>query len=677
MEHSRKMCKIDFRKIIRKTIPVLGIIFLLTLIIYVSAPLPQNAPVNYTSIALNHLIGEYPTQEIKIVQDNVYKHPETGIEYTYILAKHDGKKIGLVVNHRDNKVYGSHQIRNDYMQYLDSLPRPYRKMSPTLRGKIREKFNGLPASINRTSDETFNVMIFVNDSQNLVKIAKEINSIASFPDVIDDGENKLITTALPLSKIIELADRDTVEVVWYNSKIQASLNFSYSEINADDVNNLGYHGGSINITIIDSGINKTHPNINKSLILDEKNFKNDEYYPNYTDDDNGHGTHVTGIIASNNNTFRGVAYSSNLINAKVLNKNQDGWDGDILEAINYYSDHSNKAPDTDIVQMSINIYGLNPAGDSEISRFLDQKVFVNKILIVVCTGNYGYTIRVPADAYNTISVGATRYNTYYNEWRVWDDSGWGKTTDVGARTKVDVVAPGYDIYSANNKWSTGNWFVKKTGTSMAAPHVSGTVALLYEYARDNNKTVNPLLVKAAILNSAVKIKNWTGSAWSHSSTDPLDLYSGAGQIDALAAYNTFSNNKKLFNSNLTKTGDSHWYILNITNAPVNLSVTLVWNRHETNYRSTTFPEVNDLDIFLWNETNSLQESESEFDTVEHIYYQITTNGTYKIKVYAHNISKTDGWEYYALASSHTMKSEFTKNLVYGWNLISLPMDFDE
>lgn len=133
------------------------IILLLSLIMHVKATLPEEVPTNYTSLVLNYLSDEYPNQEIKVERSNTYKHPETGIEYTYILAKHEGKKISLVVTHKDNKVYDSQQIRKDYILYLESLPQAYRKLGSTLRKKIRDKFNSLPQSNNIESDEIFDV----------------------------------------------------------------------------------------------------------------------------------------------------------------------------------------------------------------------------------------------------------------------------------------------------------------------------------------------------------------------------------------------------------------------------------------------------------------------------------------------------------------------------------------
>jgi len=647
------------------------IMFFSYIVLCVNAAIPSSGELNRASIAHDFLLKETPNANIRIINERIYRHPETGINYTYVLSKINRRKKGVVVDHRTNKVFSPDKIKRDYQDYVESLPQPYRKLSPMLRGEIKKKYNNsFPDPEKISFDEDFEVILYVNNPKDLIQITKEVVQISEFPDVINEGQNRIIVTRLPLSKIFDFSNRDAVETIWFNAPAYGSLNFSISEVNGDQLYDLGYYGDGSKVAVFDSGITKSHPNINESLIISEMNFYTSKYPQNYTDDDHGHGTHVSGIIASNNDTFRGMAYKSTIINAKVLDNNKNGLSNFIIDAILYYTNKSNVAPDTDIIQMSINT-GSNPDGTSQLSRVLDQSVFLEGTLAVVSTGN-SYSLGAPADAYNTMSVGATRYHGYANEWRVRPTSGSGTTTDIGSRTKVDVVAPGEDIYSANNQWSSGDRFVKKSGTSMAAPHVSGLSSLLYQYARDNNKSVNPLLVKAAILNSAIKVKNQTGSNWSHNLTSPLDLSSGAGQIDALEAYNTLSNTGRLFASNMTSTGDLDYYKVVITDAPVNLTATLVWNRHEKNYLSANFSDVNDLDIILWNDEDEiLVTSESEYDNVEHIFYEITSNGTYEIEIEAWNISKTDGWEYYALALSHKSIASYEDNLKVGWNLISI------
>jgi hypothetical protein len=192
---------------------------------------------------------------------------------------------------------------------------------------------------------------------------------------------------------------------------------------------------------------------------------------------------------------------------------------------------------------------------------------------------------------------------------------------------------------------------------------------LYQFARGNGKKINPLIVKAVILNSAVKIKDINGSNWSHTTSYPLDTDQGAGFIDALEAYKTLNASGRVYYDTING-AESNYYYVNVTNAPTNLTITIAWNRHATWYWTYDLKNIN---LKLWNATNSLvNESSSSKDSVEHIHYYVPSNSEYKIEVDPVG-SMT---EPYAIASSHKMKKGFTKNLVKGYNLISLPVDMD-
>ena len=213
-------------------------------------------------------------------------------------------------------------------------------------------------------------------------------------------------------------------------------------------------GSNIVISIVDTGIDLDHPDLAPKIKAGYDFVNND----NNADDDNGHGTHCAGIAASSTNNVTGIAgvgYQCSLQPVKVLNSSGSGSYSAVASGITWAADHG-----TQVISLSL--------GGSSPSSTLESAVNYawNKgVVLVAAAGNNGNTSPVyPAYYTNCIAVASTDQNDSRSSF-----SNWGSW--------VEVAAPGSSIYSTYK----GGGYTTLSGTSMATPHVSGEVGLLWSY----------------------------------------------------------------------------------------------------------------------------------------------------------------------------------------------------
>jgi len=215
---------------------------------------------------------------------------------------------------------------------------------------------------------------------------------------------------------------------------------------------------SINIAILDTGVDLDHPDL-AAKIVKNINFSSS----NTTDDVYGHGTHVAGIAAAITNNGIGVSglgYSSTIMNVKVMGDTGSGAYSWIASGIIWAADNG-----AEIINMSL--------GGSSNSSTLEDAVnyaWGRGVVVVAAAGNGGSTSPVyPAYYSNCIATAATDANDARASWSSYGD--W-----------VDVAAPGATIYSTLMNSGYGY----KSGTSMASPHVAGLAALVFTTLSDTN-----------------------------------------------------------------------------------------------------------------------------------------------------------------------------------------------
>ncbi|MDE7339775.1 MAG: S8 family peptidase [Lachnospiraceae bacterium] len=254
-------------------------------------------------------------------------------------------------------------------------------------------------------------------------------------------------------------------------------------------------GAPVTVAVLDTGIYE-HPDLSGRIVAfqDFVNHRSRIY------DDSGHGTHVAGCIGGSglmsNGKYRGIAPQCLFCVGKVLNQNGEGsidsmYQGLLWVIQNRLHYHIR------ILNISVGI-----GEPDEISRVIEvisllEAVWKEGIVVVCAAGNAGPgngTISPLGSSRKVITVGCHEGGYFGNRRGLCENySGRGDAND--SIRKPDIVAPGTDIMSCNNR---GNGYVKKSGTSMATPIVSGAAALLLQkYPYMNNEQVKRKMVYSA------------------------------------------------------------------------------------------------------------------------------------------------------------------------------------
>jgi len=237
------------------------------------------------------------------------------------------------------------------------------------------------------------------------------------------------------------------------------VDWGVKALNAPTVWSRGITGEGIKIAILDTGVDFEHPDLKVSVQRSYNAIDQDE--PPI--DDNGHGTQVTGIISAVHNDFgvAGIAPGAEIFTVKVLDKFGEGTIESIIKGIDWCIDQ-----EVQIINMSFALKNEDISLKQAIQRATDAG-----IILVSSGGNTsGGMVGYPASDMNVISVTSVDKNLL-----IGDASPFGK---------IDFSSPGVDIITTG----LSGGYEKVTGTSFAAPHITGTIALFL--SNDNEFPVN-------------------------------------------------------------------------------------------------------------------------------------------------------------------------------------------
>ena len=272
----------------------------------------------------------------------------------------------------------------------------------------------------------------------------------------------------------------------------------------DDTIRGGIRGQNVAVAVLDTGM-AVHPDLKGRILAfyDCVNRRCGMY------DDSGHGTHVGGILAGDGRLSRGeyggIAPEAELVIVKVLDSKGEGSVEQILEGIEWIQDN-HRCYNIRVVNVSV---GAREGLDEKKEKDLIEAVEILwdlGITVVVSAGNQGPetgSIAVPGNSRKVITVGALDEPGMKNAC-----SGVGPTDRC--IVKPELVAPGYHVASCNSRYfKTKIPYVRKSGTSMATPAVSGAAALfLSKYPEARNVDVKLKFRKACECGEEEEDKGW-------------------------------------------------------------------------------------------------------------------------------------------------------------------------
>jgi serine protease AprX len=342
---------------------------------------------------------------------------------------------------------------------------------------------------------------------------------------------------------------DDVRIAFDPQPLPAPPHTYLDTLNVRPLWNMGLKGTGVYVAIIDSGMAPDwdfqrlagEPGNTSSRLHTQKSFNDNT---NLAYDTNGHGTHVAGIVGGSgqksNGLYKGIAPNVGFLSLKVSDDNGMAYESDVVEAMQWvYDNNNNLGTPSALTPYRIRVVNLSLNSTVEQSYHTSplsaaaEILWFNGVVVIASAGNmtaesgYNTINAAPANDPFIITVGASdEYGTpNRGDDRVASFSAYGMTMD--GFSKPDIIAPGRNIISTlspkswwrnnhNDRFVDGLYF-RASGTSMAAPMVTGAVALLLQ----DEPNLTPDQVKYRLLQTGSTIQGHPGDPRSY---PYLDVY---------------------------------------------------------------------------------------------------------------------------------------------------------
>jgi len=319
---------------------------------------------------------------------------------------------------------------------------------------------------------------------------------------LNTWERSRIYYTQALSKQIKYIEPDHVyKLTTTPNDTYYSDQWALSKISASSAWDTSTGSNATKIAIVDTGIKGTHEDLNGKVTVGYayQNGGSTEYViPANTDSDEyGHGTAVAGAAAAITNNSLGIAginWQTELMPIKVFTNvggSYIAYDSDIALGIRYAVNNGAK-----VINLSLG----GPDESSTLEDAINYAYDTKGAVVVAASGNDNSTVSYPAAYENVIAVGATNQSDNRcgpSDWGIGHGSNYGP--------ELDVVAPGNQVYTTEDNVSYD--YGQVSGTSIAAPYVSGLVALVW--ATNSSLTNNEVTEK--IKDNADKVAGMGGS----------------------------------------------------------------------------------------------------------------------------------------------------------------------
>ncbi len=303
--------------------------------------------------------------------------------------------------------------------------------------------------------------------------------------------------------LAQLATHPDVVGIGVDARGQGHLNVSVPFIGADTAQAMGYTGSGITVAVLDTGIDSDHPDLSDNIASGWYHFLNQggNVGPG-AEDDNGHGTNVSGIITSKGVVAPiGVAPDTDILAIKVLDSSSSGWVSDWVAGVDYVVANQTAHFPLAAINMSLGTFSLFSECPCDNEDFWTQALHASiqaaktaGIPTFASSGNNGScsSMSSPACLSSAVAVAAvydqnlgrepnsgTYQSNFGSSWPAcFDDPTFGDLVTCFSNRSLcnELAAPGRAITAPGLGGGTSTF----TGTSQAAPHCTGVAALMWQ-----------------------------------------------------------------------------------------------------------------------------------------------------------------------------------------------------